>query len=693
MGTGIWAWLAPSFNTTLDMEEIDTPVHTLYLIYRGDDASSTHDPPQYPLDTILGPLLALCSSRLNVVSASIQDTEMDLARWTQSLRALTTYPSQTRQMDLASLAWNWCDSRSNLEHQSIGAEYASQRGIDALKAAIHSSSHEGNGHKGDDADETIALLELLSRCFRSIECRLPSRLAMRAGMEDSKDELGVDLISDSDLQNLADFEEGDKRPGLYINDSWFAAFTYDPSQENDSRGAFIDYPRITSGAALYSKLESYLCLLNLQPHTINASKLHHSFLDTLQERAFYYGVHTYHQIMNEHLDRQPIPVPWHTLAMVHHDAQSRSLEEIETRYCHGCELYLARLLREFREHCLEMTTTRSSVDVVSGNTQAAIVDSTTAQELMIPTGGLYLEYYSANASALQNHHLVTLDEHWQVLKGRLLGTQDSNDALASTTLSPPNLQTSRPTSDIKDYSDFLLAVDQVRRRYLETCIPSPEALSVLDNLDEMQQAESVVFLQSTLNNTATTPLSASPISLPTHLKRSPSISSSRPSLSGSLNSLIGVGIAELAESGATGGGDLLTDTLNGRRTSIQALATANGTSTGLSGEGELSIAANSSVIDVIRPLPNGTQGLHRQLEQAPTELEQQIAEIMKAKRQSKSVHDPRTSAYVLCLTLRETLQRSLTLEASRLTDVSFSVLLDQIESKVRAVAAIELREC
>ncbi|KAF9379316.1 hypothetical protein BGX21_002671, partial [Mortierella sp. AD011] len=200
--------------------------------------------------------------------------------------------------------------------------------------------------------------------------------------------------------------------------------------------------------------------------------------------------------MNQHLDRQAIPLPWQTLALFHYDAQSKALEEIEKRYF-SVGFHLPKLLREFRKHCLEtsiagVATGGATDPVIPGSSPASALES------MVPTGGLYLEYYSANASALQNHHLLTLDENWQVsLKSRLLGAQSASGAMAA----------SRSLPEIKDYSDFLLAVDQVRRGYLETCIPSPEAITVLESLEEMQQAESAIFLKSI---SVTTPSTSTP---------------------------------------------------------------------------------------------------------------------------------------------------------------------------------------
>ncbi|KAF8975748.1 hypothetical protein BGZ46_008878, partial [Entomortierella lignicola] len=353
---------------------------------------------------------------------------------------------------------------------------------------------------------------------------------------------------------------------------------------------------------LFIRLQACLQQLNTQPTLFYSLDMRRSINSLTQDRAFHYGVHAYHRVMNEHLDRQAIPLPWHTLAMFHYDAQSKALEEIEKRYSYVGAL-LPKLLREFRKHCLEpriqgVTTTTDSI-----TSATSTPDTASALEAIIPTGGLYLEYYSANASALQNHHLLTLDENWQMyLKSRLASSPSSSNAMALSSTTQSALAHSRTLSIIKDYTDFLLAVDQVRRGYLETCIPSPEAISVLENLDEMQQNESVIFLKSVAENSALA------------TTRRCSVSSS--------------GHQSIMVSGGSSS-DLLTDTLSGKRTSIQALANASGgtgSSSALGGK-RRSIGGDSAVAGII--------AARAQLDPSMTELDQQIAEIMLAKRRPK----------------------------------------------------------
>lgn len=54
-----------------------------------------------------------------------------------------------------------------------------------------------------------------------------------------------------------------------------------------------------------------------------------------------------------------------------------------------------------------------------------------------------------------------------------------------------------------------MAVDNVRKNYMQICIPSPEAIAVLESLEEMQQAEIIFFSQGT----STKPIPPSGLSL------------------------------------------------------------------------------------------------------------------------------------------------------------------------------------
>ncbi|KAF8937221.1 hypothetical protein BGZ58_003085 [Dissophora ornata] len=623
LSAGIWAWLPdPSTDTAAQSKSI----RTLHLVHRAeknaitesqgpegqhaddinndedDDKSASHD-----LDKILGPLLALCSTQLNIISATIHDTEADLAQLSQSLMIFTAPQKQrhTKQADLASLTWRWSDQMDGAN--DISTNTNGHRTANAGWVTLESLSKSTQ----NDPGESEAHLDVLRQCFGLVDCHLPT-----ASTEEKQD---IDKILEQDLRDLTVSGDGKNvdhsSNKVDVNTAWFRGVFHDNEMIAGDLDLYSDNSRVLNGAMLCAKLQACLLQLNALPPLFNALELRQSTDHLVRKHALYIGARTYYQIMNEHLDRRPIPMPWHTLAMVHNDAQSKALEEIERHY-YGTGSYLPRLLREFRAHCLETTITGvDSESQVAGSAAAAAAaasafGSVSAMEMMVPSGGLYLAYHSANATALQNHHLDSLDEHWDVfLKSRISENQGSMSTTAS-----------RSSTQIKDFSEFLQAVDQVRRSYLETCIPSPEAISVLENLDEMQQSKSAIFLQSI---TATSPSTPSPGILPTHLKRSSSISSSRHSMV-----LSGNAIGLPSVNSGLRGGDVLTDTLNGKSTRIQAINTANGVGIG-SGIGGSSSSSGGRV-------------QQRQLDQAPMDSEQQILEILKAKRRSK-VEDRRVS--------------------------------------------------
>ncbi|KAF9913215.1 hypothetical protein BX616_010144 [Lobosporangium transversale] len=629
LGGGIWAWLS-SPTSTMDSVSSSHPVHTLYVIYRHDnsispntlyDSTTENSAFSFPLHGILEPILALFSNQLNIVSPTIYDTEGDLARLARSLLTLQTTQRHYPPFDLPSLNWRWSDPVNRaISNSKAKSDHGHARGAATLEMYI-SDARKSTGVMSIESEDIAAQVAVLEQFFRSIKCcpsPASSKINNRAGGSIRKrrskmNEQSIEAVLMRDLKDLT-VTDTKKSNEAHIDSSWFHELTGRSKQRPDNQSTLTESQKATSGAVLYAKLQTYLTQLNGCSAPLNLSDLQQAARDAIRERALYNGAHTYHRIMNEHLDRQPIPLPWHTLAMLHHDAQSRSLEEIERRYYLGFEYYLPKLLGDFRTHCLKTTITDHASGKSAAATDANLVGATSALEMMVPTGGLYLEYYNANASALQNHHMVTLDEHWQVFKNRLLGNQRNSSSLASATVSPLTL---RSSPDIKDYSDFLQAVDQVRRNYLETCIPSAEALSILENLDEMQQAESVIFLQSVANTAPNSALPTSPVTLSSHLKRCSSISSStRQSLvlmNGSIGNIAGAGSASSA--------DVLTDTLNGKSTSIQALASVNG-----------NVDINSTSTSISR---SATAQSLQQNEHAPTELEQQIAEIMMAKRRSK----------------------------------------------------------
>lgn len=151
-----------------------------------------------------------------------------------------------------------------------------------------------------------------------------------------------------------------------------------------------------------------------------------------------------------------------------------------------------------------------------------------------------------------------------------------------------------------------MAVDQVRRGYLESCIPSPEALSVLENLDEMQQSESILFLQTlaaaapAANTTATTNTTTANA----QQQQQPASAKGLPSKRYSIT-------------------NHPTVALNGRELMIHPAA---------GDDSRISNTNGASMSNVRRP--SSSQAM-----EAPTELEQQIADILMSKRERRSSQD------------------------------------------------------
>ncbi|KAG0275894.1 hypothetical protein BGZ95_008253 [Linnemannia exigua] len=349
----------------------------------------------------------------------------------------------------------------------------------------------------------------------------------------------------------------------------------------------------------------------------------------LRERVLSIGIRTYHQEMSSFLDRRPIPLPWHTLAMVHLRAQSVACEEIEARYCGFGDIGSGGLrgaLKDFRRTCV-ITETGENVDKQKnedGDKEEVGVKEgggkvETEEGMVVPGGGLCLEYYSANATALQEHHLNALDDHWQLhLKNRLLGVRNSigggsGGAGARVDTSTSALSKAAPAIKVgHDYTEFLLAVDQVRRGYLESCIPSPEALSVLENLDEMQQSESILFLKTLA---AAAPPPNTQIT-PTHVTNAATDTGTPSQQQQQSQTASGKGLPSKRYSIT----NHPTVALNGRELMIHPASgddsriTTGGTNSGGSSLSRMNTSA-----------------------EAPTELEQQIADILSLKRRGKDL--------------------------------------------------------
>ncbi|KFH63489.1 hypothetical protein MVEG_10898 [Podila verticillata NRRL 6337] len=313
----------------------------------------------------------------------------------------------------------------------------------------------------------------LKACFKKV-----GRRGLR--VKDSVDASSVSNLDAFHAEELYD-QTLDRIPstfGSIANKTQMSEFLDQVLEERTVRKV-LQLREMVNGPTFVLMLKTSLSQINSAPNVFNLDTWQESLAGHVQKEAIACGTGMYHRVLNAHLDRHPLPVTWHNLMIMHQDAQRQALEEIERRY-YTNEYNLPMLLKTFRSHCLE---TRAAEN------RSLLFDAPI-------TEGLYSEYYMANAHELQMHHMAILDEHWQqYVKCRLTHRMTSLPA----TLSPPAIPTRPSTSlpDIKNLSEFLAAVDSVRKNYLQICIPSPEAIAVLESLEEMQQAEIIFFSQGT----------------------------------------------------------------------------------------------------------------------------------------------------------------------------------------------------
>ncbi|KAG0246562.1 hypothetical protein BGX31_001014 [Mortierella sp. GBA43] len=590
---GIWGWLAPPSGNPDPVLGVTT--QTLHLVYldqelnrereeEGEEKEDFFDPFAKNPDAILAPLMAICSTQLNVISTTAQDTEADLARFTQSLEVFTSRHQARRKLNLAPMEWYWSEP---VPDSTTLSPTDADPGVDILEGIIanqtDSSQERYSGH-----------LTALDQCFGDFDCYpsvpLPTTMdAGRQGADQARRPSGSEsaFLGEASITQVAQLHR---------------LISYSNHKSSDEHSS-IDCSRMANGSELYVKMQACLTQLNGYPTSFDVLGMREEARNLIRDRAFHHGELIYDRIINKYLDRLPIPQPWHTLSMMHHDAQTKAMEDIEKRYGRASGYHLSSIASDFRVHCLE--------NGVSGANRGDSKLTISNWDMMVPTGGLFFDFYSANATALQNHHIESLQEHWQsFVKSRLPGApHQSSESNVPSSLLPP----------LKDHAEFLLAVDQVRRSYLGACIPSPEAITVLESLEEWQQTESVEFLKSIANGS-----SSAPSSQP---KRSGSISHQPTSFSS------GVGANSDSNSNESSGGSaVLTDTLNNKRTSIQAITRANSKSKAMNSNNSNSDGgSNGGTNNNDNDAGDGEQTSQQHADQTPKELEQQITEILSTK--------------------------------------------------------------
>ena len=174
----------------------------------------------------------------------------------------------------------------------------------------------------------------------------------------------------------------------------------------------------------------------------------------MSERILLTAGATYHETMNKHLDETPIPVPWHTLAMIHNEAQSAALVMAEVQFLSlPLDVDLKQLLMpKIREMCLVGNRPMSLSVAIASDVKANYSP-------VEPSGGLYMEYYTANASALKSYHVDLLNELWQTtFSEEALDALDAEEAAAGES---NTIDTSDKDRHMKVGRHFRLVVDLV----------------------------------------------------------------------------------------------------------------------------------------------------------------------------------------------------------------------------------------
>lgn len=521
---GVWGWISPS-DTSQDDEEVaaatgrgdSMTVRRLHLLYGGDnnedlvddDTAADEglvDQDMEGVQRVIWSLLSLCSTYLTVMSPSLEATRRDIERLVGLVQPLVgNRKGRNDAKEKAVLDWRWVgqdivDKDQNLDD---GDE-------DEGRAVLESVLDDY-----DDIEQTGGSWEVLDtvcKVFGGVKCKAPTPV----GVEWSRRGSEVDAIraeaATGTFRILCDYSVDDNKAEKrfqWIRKLW-RSFDGCGSGVEDCE---VEYPRMfsgksvlllfclcvrnhrpqidfehspffTIGAILCSRIQACQAQLNKYPHLslhhsplllqqqrFNFKELQTTLQDLIRERALSIGMRTYHREMNTFLDKRPIPLPWHTLAMVHLRAQSIACEEIEARFwgAGGGGLGLKRVMKEFRRPCVVTEADEGEVGKREGGGKKEEVKievrrGSEGEGMVVPGGGLYLEYYSANAAALQEHHLSALDEHWQVLlKNRLLGAKNgvgggSNGSSGAALVggSSSGLSKAAPPIKVKNLSCWLL---------------------------------------------------------------------------------------------------------------------------------------------------------------------------------------------------------------------------------------------
>ncbi|GJJ72492.1 hypothetical protein EMPS_04850 [Entomortierella parvispora] len=502
--TGIWAFVSETKRLATDMDGIPTLISSsapryLYLIPllahgSEQDLSSQNHGKEHgnisPVDRLILALTALTSARLTVVSDNQKDAQADLATICPALEdveEVTEVEPSLATYGRPILSW-WSRYGAVVETDGeTGQESEKESGSAGLEQLL--------AWRNNDSQRDV---ETIGRFFEAINYYPPPTQEPLEQLDSQQSEnLGIEGLLTNDLQDQKDDTQDGTLKGMQSLASWTEDIVADkdasPLENDQLINGLLLYVNISVGLSQLEKAAG----LSPPPSTSDAGRgLHGSshhrpqvIQQTLiSERILLTAGATYHETMNKHLDETPIPVPWHTLAMIHNEAQSTALAMAEVQFLTlPLDVDLKQLLMpKIREMCL-VGNRPTSLPV----TMASDVKATYSP--MEPSGGLYMEYYTANASALKSYHIDLLDELWQSTFSE--EALDALDAEEEATGESNPLETSDKDGHMKDYMQFVRLSEQIRQRFLEKCIPSLEATTTFSTLNEMLQDESTGFLE------------------------------------------------------------------------------------------------------------------------------------------------------------------------------------------------------
>lgn len=175
--------------------------------------------------------MALCSTQLNVISATVQDTEEDLARFIQSLQVFTTLHQPKRILNLAPLTWLWSGpNHDNLRPPSTNAD----SGIEVLRQVI-TNLEANSSDTGVAPRNSSAHLTALGQCFRDIECY------------SSSGSTAIGDVGGQDVDQIAAQANAHSGAASVAQVSWLHNFVSRSNQRSSDDDLSIDGSRVASG--------------------------------------------------------------------------------------------------------------------------------------------------------------------------------------------------------------------------------------------------------------------------------------------------------------------------------------------------------------------------------------------------------------------------------------------------------------